>query len=107
MRVGLTALPIVFVVTLAAASPAAAAVVKLDIKGIAFPPTKVWVKVGDTVEWTNKDFVAHTATARDGSFNVDLPAGKSGRAVLKKAGAVHYYCRYHPNMTAEIVVRAK
>jgi plastocyanin len=26
----------------------------------------VSAQVGDTIEWTNADFVAHTATARDG-----------------------------------------
>jgi plastocyanin len=28
----------------------------------------------------------------------------SGRVVLKKAGEVAYYCRFHPNMTANITV---
>jgi plastocyanin len=97
----------VFAIALAAASPTAAAVVKIEIKGIAFPPAKASAKVGDTVEWTNKDFVAHTATARDKSFDVILPPGKSGRAMLKKAGKIAYYCRYHPNMTAEIDVAPK
>jgi plastocyanin len=97
----------VMAIAFAAASPAAAAVVKIEIKGIAFPPAKATAKVGDTVEWTNKDFVAHTATARDKSFDVNLPPAKSGRTVLKKPGKIAYYCRYHPNMTAEIDVSAK
>ena len=94
----------VFAIALAAASPAAAAVVKIEIKGIAFPPAKATAKVGDTVEWINKDFVVHSATARDKSWDVNIPANKSGRAVMKKAGKIVYYCRYHPNMTGEIDV---
>src|ERR1041385_5650703 len=104
MRGCVSLLSAVFVAALAAAGPAAAAVVKVEIKGVAFPPGKIQAKVGDTVEWSNKDFVAHTATARDGSFNVDLPPNKTGKAVLKKAGKIEYYCRYHPTMKAEIDV---
>jgi plastocyanin len=96
-----------FAFALAAASPVAAGTIHVDTKGIAFSPVKIAAKVGDTIEWTNKDFVVHSATARDGSFNVDLPANKAGRTVLKKAGKIEYYCRYHPNMKAEIDVTAK
>jgi plastocyanin len=97
----------VLVVALAAASPVAAGVVHVDMKGIGFTPAKVSAKVGDIVEWTNHDFVVHSATARDNSFDVNVTASKSGRTVLKKAGKIAYYCRYHPNMTAEIDVVAK
>jgi plastocyanin len=107
MRRSTSAVISLFAIALAAAAPAAAAVVNIEIKGIAFPPANISAKVGDTVEWTNKDFVAHTATARDKSFDVILPPGKSGRAVLKKAGTIDYYCRYHPTMKGEIKVGAK
>lgn len=91
----------------AAASPAAAATVRVEVKGIAFAPAKAAARVGDTIEWTNKDFVVHSATARRGGWDVNLPPGKSGRTVLIKAGKVAYYCRYHPNMTGEIDVAPK
>src|SRR3954470_4654356 len=107
MRQATFAVPSVVIVALAAAAPAAPSVVPIEIKGIAFPPAKITAKVGDTVEWMNKDFVVHTATARDGSFDVNLPAGKSGHTVLKKPGKISYYCRFHPNMKAEIDVVAK
>jgi plastocyanin len=64
-------------------------------------------KVGDTVEWSNKDFVVHTATARDHSFDVKVEANKTGSAVLKRAGKIAYCCRFHPNMTGEIDVDTK
>jgi len=92
------------VIAVLAAAPAVAGTVHIAMKDVAFSPAKIAAKVGDTVEWANKDFVAHTATARDGSFNVDLAASKTGRTVLKKAGKVEYYCRYHPTMKAEIDV---
>ena len=58
----------------------------------------------DTIEWTNKDIVAHTATARNGDFDVALSPNKTGSFVLKNAGAVDYYCRFHPNMKASLKI---
>lgn len=60
--------------------------------------------VGDVIVGINKDFVDHTATARTGSFNVLLPAGKMVRMTLKHAGKVAFSCRFHPQMTGVIVV---
>ena len=56
---------------------------------------EVKAKVGDTITWINKDIVAHTATVR-GGFDVMIEANKSASWVLKKAGIVEYYCRFHP-----------
>lgn len=94
-------------IMLAAASSAAAGTIHVEMKGIGFSPAKVAAKVGDTIEWSNKDFVVHTATARNNSFDVKVEANKTGTAVLKKPGKIAYYCRFHPNMTAEIDVGAK
>jgi plastocyanin len=82
-----------------------AATIHIVMQNLESTPAVAAAKVGDTVEWTNKDFVAHTATARNGEFDVNLPPNKTGRIVLKKAGAVDYYCRYHPNMTATLKVK--
>jgi len=108
MRFRLASRVAVLAIALAAAEPVVAAgVVHVDMKGIGFTPAKISAKVGDIVEWTNRDFVVHSATARDNSFDVNVTASKSGRTVIKKAGKIAYYCRYHPNMTAEIDVVAK
>jgi plastocyanin len=74
------------------------------MKGIGFAPKQVTVHVGDTLEWANQDIVAHTATAKDKSWDVNVLPGKSGRTVMKTAGTFDYICRYHPNMTGEVVV---
>jgi len=63
--------------------------------------------VGDTIEWVNDDFVIHTATARDGTWDVKLPPHATGRTVVKGLGTVAYYCRYHPNMKGEITVKPR
>lgn len=73
---------------------------------MAFGPSPTGVKAGDTVTWTNRDIVRHTATARNGAFDVDLSPGASASAVMRRAGVVAYYCRYHPAMRSEISVGA-
>ena len=66
----------------------------------------VTAHVGDTIEWVNKDFILHTATARDKSFDVKIPANATASFTLKQAGEIDYYCRVHPNMTGHISVSA-
>jgi plastocyanin len=63
-------------------------------------------KVGDVIIWDNRDTVQHTATARDGSFDVRLQPGKRGRTVLRKAGSIAVYCVYHQMMRATLKVAA-
>jgi plastocyanin len=84
----------------AIAVPAHAATIQITIEKMEFAPAEVSAKVGDTIEWINKDVLAHTATARNGDFDVTTPPKKTVTSVLKKAGTVEYYCRYHPNMKA-------
>ena len=90
--------------TLAASVSAHAATVQITMENLVISPAEASAKIGDTIEWINKDVLAHTATARNGDFDVNLPSKKTGTVILKKAGAVEYYCRYHPNMKATLTV---
>jgi plastocyanin len=95
-------------IQLALIAPSAAGeVVRVTISDLAFTPAKIEIKAGDTVEWVNGDFVDHTATANDGSWDVPIVAGKSAQLQLSKAGTYSYYCRVHPGMTGTIHVVAK
>ena len=69
-----------------------------------FGPAPVGAKVGDTVEWVNDDIFRHTATAKNGAFDVDLKSGDKARVVLRTAGEIDFYCRYHPGMTGRFKV---
>jgi len=77
---------------------------RVTIDKMAFAPVEIQAKPGDTIEWINNDVFAHTATVK-GGFEVMLPPKKSGSVVMEQAGAVDYYCRFHPNMKGRIVVR--
>jgi plastocyanin len=84
--------------------PARAATVQISIHDLAYAPAETTAKVGDTIEWVNEDIFVHSATARNGDWDVELPPQKTGTLVLKKAGVVDYYCRYHPNMKARLTI---
>lgn len=87
------------------AVPAVADTVQVTIDKLAFAPAAINAKVGDTIEWINKDVVAHTATVK-GDWDVMIPAKASATMVVQKAEAVEYYCRFHPNMKGRITAVA-
>ena len=86
------------------AVPAHAATIQIVMQDMVFAPAEISAKVGDTIEWVNKDVFVHSATARNGDFDVSLPPKKTVSSVLQKAGTVEYYCRYHPNMKAVLKI---
>ena len=88
------------------AVPAMAETITVTIDKMAFSPAEVSAKVGDTIEWVNKDTFAHTATVSDG-WEVMLPVKKSGSIVVEKAEVIDYICRFHPNMKGRITVVAR
>jgi plastocyanin len=88
---------------LGSAVPAHAETIRVTINKLVFSPAEVNAKVGDTIEWVNRDVLAHTATVV-GDWDVTIAAGAMARVVLRKAGSVEYYCRYHPNMKGRITI---
>jgi plastocyanin len=98
-----TSLIVVAVLGLMSVS-ARAATIQITIDKLVFAPVEVAAKVGDTVEWVNKDMLAHTATGTHREFNVVIGPKKTARLVLKKAGSFDYYCTFHPNMKGRLVV---
>jgi plastocyanin len=88
----------------AAHAAAAPQVHVLRIADMAFGRPPTGLRVGDSIEWVNADAFRHTATARNGSFDLDLEPGRKGRMVLRKAGVTEFYCRYHPGMKGRLVV---
>jgi plastocyanin len=86
------------------AGSARAEVIQIKIEKLAFAPQQVSAHVGDTIQWVNADFVAHTATARNGAWDVMIPANAIKSIVLKADGTVDYYCKFHPNMTGQVEI---
>jgi plastocyanin len=59
---------------------------------------------GDVIIWQNDDILRHSATARDKSFDVDLPAKTSARMTVGAAGSVDFFCKFHPGMKGTLVI---
>lgn len=84
--------------------PVQAETIQVIVDKLVFAPVDVNAKVGDTVEWVNKDAFAHTATATNGEWNVTLAPKQNGQMVLKKPGTTDYFCKFHPNMKGRVIV---
>jgi len=85
--------------------PVRAETIQVMVDKLVFTPAEVSAKVGDTIEWINRDILAHTATVK-GGMEVMIPVKKTVRVTLQKAEAIDYYCRFHPNMKGRITVAA-
>lgn len=71
------------------------------IEGFLYSPAAVEVQSSDTVIFTNRDVVPHTATAVDKSWDSgDIAPGESVRVLVEAAG--EYFCAYHPTMKGSI-----
>lgn len=90
----------------ASARPAATtqAVHVIVLDKMAFGPMPSGVRAGDIIEWVNHDIFEHTATARDGSFDIDLKSGATVRTTAK-IGSFAFYCKFHPGMTGTLVAK--
>lgn len=104
MQPGRARLIVVALICCAIATPVRAAAIQIIMENLEIKPAEVSAKAGDTIEWINKDVIAHTATAKSGDFDVTLPPKQTVSFVVKKAGVVDYYCRFHPNMRAVLKI---
>jgi plastocyanin len=92
-------------VVAAAIGPAGAETIAVAIDNVAYVPATITARVGDVIEWTNKDIVAHTATNRDKSWDLMIFPNKAAKLTLKRAGEIDYYCKFHPNMKGHISIK--
>lgn len=106
--VGLLSLGVAVAPAFAAAPAAATAPAKtvhvIVLDKMVFGPMPTGVRAGDIIEWVNRDIFEHSATARDGSFDVDLKPGATVRTTAK-AGSFAFFCKFHPGMTGVLVAK--
>ncbi|MDX1621331.1 MAG: plastocyanin/azurin family copper-binding protein [Nitriliruptorales bacterium] len=90
--------------------------VEISIENFEFMPDEIEVPVGSTITWTNQDDFAHTVTSGEpaqqtgrfdeelGSLGAHESSGKMASVTVDEPGAISYFCRFHPRMTATVVV---
>jgi len=101
--------PMIAALALIAGAPASAAPKEVTIVmgNMTYGKIPGDIKVGDTIVWTNRDTVIHSATARDHSFDLRVAPGQSGKLTLQKAGSFPFYCIFHSMMRGTLKVAAK
>jgi plastocyanin len=79
--------------------------VDIQMKGFAFSPKELTVKVGTKVTWTNMDSVGHNVKAADGSWGSDtMNQNQTFSKVFDKEGTFPYVCTFHAGMVGTIIV---
>lgn len=78
----------------------------VEIKNFAYQPASITIKAGETITWTNKDSVGHSATADDGkTFDTGVLSQNESKSVtFDTPGTYNYYCIPHPNIKGVVVV---
>jgi plastocyanin len=100
------ALPICIAASFAVGAHAAGTTHAVRIEGMKFVPERVEVAAGDTVVWTNKDFLPHSVTASEERIESgDMAPNKTWRFIARKKGEMPYICRLHPVMKGLLVVK--
>ena len=90
----------------AQAAGAAVATTAVEMRQVAFLPSRIEVSVGATVEWVNRDPLVHTVTATDGSWDSgDIKPDATWRHTFDRPGKYAFHCTPHPFMTGVVVVR--
>jgi plastocyanin len=75
------------------------------IEDFAFKPGDLEIAAGTTVTFTNKDEFAHTATAKDKSFDSgSLDPDATFEHTFETAGTFEFLCAIHNSMTGTITV---
>jgi plastocyanin len=77
---------------------------ELAMEGFEFIPTQLEVAAGETITITNTDDAAHTVTAEDGTFDVNVGGGDTGVLTVDEPGTYEFACSFHPAMTGTLTV---
>ncbi|WP_416962869.1 cupredoxin domain-containing protein [Streptomyces sp. Agncl-13] len=91
------------------AGQASAASYHVLMKGYAFSPAALTITAGTTVTWTNEDTAPHDVKTTSGPVAVHSPMlskGQSWSFTFTTAGSYGYVCTVHPDMTAQMAVKA-
>jgi len=85
----------------------------IDISNLAFSPSTLTIKQGETVIWTNSDSLCgginpclHTVTSdkQNELSSKQLKTGEVYSHTFNTPGTFDYHCEGHPNMKANIIV---
>lgn len=106
IALGMLGLAAAVLASAASEAPRKATTASVRIDATSFQPSVIVVRLGDSIEWANRDLFRHTVTSSSGGFDSkDIQPDTSWKLTPKKAGRYDYICTYHGTMTGTIVVR--
>ena len=77
------------------------------MQNISFQPAEITIQAGTTVKWSNQDSVSHTSTSDDDVWDSDgISPGEEFTFTLDEPGTYTYFCRFHPQMQATVIVES-
>lgn len=87
-------------------TPAASAVVDVDMRNNRFEPRRAVAGLGEAVRWTNRDAVAHTVASQELRLSSEaIRPGESFTYRPQRAGSFRYFCTIHFGQRGRLVVR--
>jgi plastocyanin len=78
----------------------------ITIDQFQYNPAQLDAKVGQPITITNNDDFPHTVTAKDGSFDVQVPAKGNAQVTVPAAGDHPYTCTLHPGQHNPASIKA-
>jgi plastocyanin len=76
---------------------------EVRIGAMRFEPAVIDARPGDTIVWINEDFLPHTATSKDGSWDSgEIAPGATWKLAVSADPNGDYLCTFHPMMTGTI-----
>ena len=76
----------------------------ITIENFLFDPDTITVSGSTEVTLTNNDSAAHTFTADDGSFDVQIDPGATETVTVDVSQTTGFHCTFHPQMTGTVEV---
>ena len=87
-------------------SAAQAQAAGISIDQFQYNPAELAATAGQAVNITNNDDFPHTVTAKDGSFDVTVPAQGTASVTVPSAGDFPYTCSLHPGQHNPATIKA-
>lgn len=78
----------------------------ITIESFQYNPAELAAKAGQAITITNNDDMPHTVTAKDGSFDTQVPAKGTATVTVSKAGSFPYDCTLHPGQHNPASIKA-
>ena len=101
---GLAVAAAMFLPAAAARAEDSAIPLAVHIDNFVFEPAQLTVKIGQTVTWTNRDYIPHTVVCAGKFRSKTMDTDGTFSFTCTAPGEYKYFCSLHPHMTGAVKV---